>query len=195
MLRGMNISGTFSAFLRRETTFGSSCSIFRILNPLWKISLLRSKFFPKSILYRMDIQQESISKSGVSGSDIFRNLFKKWWNFLQTVNALIRRRVLRRLIWAYTVCQLPVLRFPVQKLLRVEPIDMGDKNIVERGASPEDVSILRLLFLQSYSLNQSSKQSIMTVKLITLPFGLLDQKVEIECFDQPHSSRKYSDSI
>ena len=111
------------------------------------------------------------------------------------MNALIRRRVLRRLIWAYTVCQLPVLRFPVQKLLRVEPIDKGDKNIVERVASPEDVSILRLLFLQSYSLNQSSKQSIMTVKLITLSFGLLDQKVEIECFDQPHNSRKYSDSI
>ena len=30
----------------------------------------------------------------------------KWLNYLQTVETLIRRRVLRRLIWVCTVCQL-----------------------------------------------------------------------------------------
>ena len=33
---------------------------------------------------------------------------KKWLNYLQTVETLIRRRVLRRLIWVCTVCQLPI---------------------------------------------------------------------------------------
>ena len=35
-------------------------------------------------------------------------LKKKWLNCLQTVETLIRRRVLRRLIWVYTVCKLSV---------------------------------------------------------------------------------------
>ena len=35
---------------------------------------------------------------------------KKWLNGLQTVETLTRRRVLRRLTWVCTVCQLPSLR-------------------------------------------------------------------------------------
>ena len=32
---------------------------------------------------------------------------EKWLNCLQTMETLIRRRILRRLIWVFTVCQLP----------------------------------------------------------------------------------------
>ena len=41
-------------------------------------------------LYNVDIPEES------------------WLNYLQTVETLIIRRVLRRLIWVWTVCQLPI---------------------------------------------------------------------------------------
>ena len=37
---------------------------------------------------------------------------EKWLNYLQTVETLIRRRVLRRLIWVCTVCQLPFYGSP-----------------------------------------------------------------------------------
>ena len=37
---------------------------------------------------------------------------EKWLNYLQTVETLIRRRVLRCLIWICTVCQLPFYGYP-----------------------------------------------------------------------------------
>ena len=37
---------------------------------------------------------------------------EKWLNYLQTVETLIRCRVLRHLIWGCTVCQLPFYRSP-----------------------------------------------------------------------------------
>ena len=37
---------------------------------------------------------------------------EKWLNYLQTVETLIRRRILRRLIWVCTVCQLPFYGSP-----------------------------------------------------------------------------------
>ena len=37
---------------------------------------------------------------------------EKWINYLQTVETLIRRRVLRRLIWVCTVCQIPFYGSP-----------------------------------------------------------------------------------
>ena len=48
-----------------------------------------------------------ISILGMSGYVIYRFLEKKWLNYLQTVKTLIRRRILWRLIWVCTVCQLP----------------------------------------------------------------------------------------
>ena len=37
---------------------------------------------------------------------------EKWLNYLQTGETLIRRRILRRLIWVCTVCQLPFYGSP-----------------------------------------------------------------------------------
>ena len=37
---------------------------------------------------------------------------EKWLYYLQTMETLIRRRVLRRLIWVCIVCQLPLEGFP-----------------------------------------------------------------------------------
>ena len=45
-------------------------------------------------------------------------LREKWLNYLQTVETLIRCRVLHRLIWVCTVCQLPFYRSPNCKGLR-----------------------------------------------------------------------------
>ena len=50
---------------------------------------------------------------GTSGYEIYIFLEKKkWLNYLQTVETLIRRRILRRLIWVCTVCQLPFYGSP-----------------------------------------------------------------------------------
>ena len=40
---------------------------------------------------------------------------EKWLTYLQTVETLIRRRILRRLIWVCTVCQLPFYGSPDYK--------------------------------------------------------------------------------
>ena len=47
---------------------------------------------------------------------------EKWLNQLQTVETLIRRRVLRRLIWVCTVCQLPFQGSPVYNGLKQDSI-------------------------------------------------------------------------
>ena len=47
-----------------------------------------------------------ISILGMSGYEIYIFLEKKWLNYFQTVETLIRRRVLQRLIWVCTVCRL-----------------------------------------------------------------------------------------
>ena len=44
-----------------------------------------------------------------------RAIRAKWLNYMQFVKTLIRRRVLRRLIWVRTVCQLPIsIQFQLQ---------------------------------------------------------------------------------
>ena len=43
---------------------------------------------------------------------------EKWLNYLQAVETLIRRRVLRRLIWVCTICQLPLSGSPDYNGLR-----------------------------------------------------------------------------
>ena len=43
---------------------------------------------------------------------------EKWLHNLQTVETLIRRRVLRRLIWVCTVCQIPFLGFSRQQWIK-----------------------------------------------------------------------------
>ena len=59
-----------------------------------------------------------ISILGMSGYEIYIFLKKKWLNYLQTVETLIRFCILRCLIWVCTVCQLPfrlqwvVTKFP-----------------------------------------------------------------------------------
>ena len=50
-----------------------------------------------------------ISNLGTPGYEILR---EKWLNYLQTVETLIRRHILRRLIWVCTVCQLPFYGSP-----------------------------------------------------------------------------------
>ena len=49
---------------------------------------------------------------GTPGYEIYIFLEKKWLNYLQTVETLIRRRVLRRLIWVCTICYLPFYGSP-----------------------------------------------------------------------------------
>ena len=44
---------------------------------------------------------------------------EKWLNYLQTVETLIRRRILRRLIWVCTVWQLPFYGSPDYNGLKV----------------------------------------------------------------------------
>ena len=70
--------------------------------------------FPKLPLKRLMKLSHTINwKSsftilGMSGYVRHVDILKeKYLNYLQTVETLIRRRVLRRLIWACTVCQLP----------------------------------------------------------------------------------------
>ena len=53
-----------------------------------------------------------ISILGTSGYEILHIPREKWLNYLQTVETLIRCRVLRRLIWVCTVCQLPFYGSP-----------------------------------------------------------------------------------
>ena len=48
----------------------------------------------------------SILGMSVCDFDISREK-KKWLKYLQTMETLIRRRNMRRLIWVFTVCQLP----------------------------------------------------------------------------------------
>ena len=56
-----------------------------------------------------------MSVLGTSGYEIYIFLEKKWLNYLQTVEILIRRHILRPLIWVCTVCQLPFYGSPDYK--------------------------------------------------------------------------------
>ena len=55
--------------------------------------------------------ESPISILGTSGYEIHIFL-EKWLNYLQTGETLIRSRILRRLIWVCTVCQLPFYGSP-----------------------------------------------------------------------------------
>ena len=48
---------------------------------------------------------------------------EKWLNYLQTVETMIRRRVLRRLIWVCTVCQSPFKGSPDYNGLNIIDIE------------------------------------------------------------------------
>ena len=56
--------------------------------------------------------ENPISILGTSGYEIYIFLEENGKTILQTVETLIRRRVLRRLIWVCTVCQLPFYGSP-----------------------------------------------------------------------------------
>ena len=60
-----------------------------------------------------------VSILGTSGYEIYIFLEKKWLHYLQTVKTLIRCRVLRRLIWVCTVCQLPFYGSPDYNGLKI----------------------------------------------------------------------------
>ena len=55
----------------------------------------------------------------MSGYEIYIFLQKKLLNYLQTLETLIRCRILRHLIWVCTVCQLPFCGSPDYNGLRI----------------------------------------------------------------------------
>ena len=54
---------------------------------------------------------------------------EKWLNYLQTVETLIRRRILRHLIWVCTVCQVPFYGYPDHNGLR-------GRDTLSKGVAP-----------------------------------------------------------
>ena len=70
------------------------------------VALLTHLFWVVSSTLMFCISPFQIRKRGIGYSHNSHALYKFLY-FMQTVYTLIRRRVLRRLIWVYTVCQCP----------------------------------------------------------------------------------------
>ena len=110
----------FSCYCYAIVLFKSNC--LKIVSFIWdwtSLKTCRTSLLSLLLIHcRLNILSHTvywkslISILGMSGYEIYIFLEKKWLNYLQTVETLIRFCILRRLIWVCTVCQLPFYGSP-----------------------------------------------------------------------------------
>ena len=84
------------------------CRVLQRLISVYTVCQCFNPFMPNRLFYLNSLDRSILYISGVWLVSIVIFVLKTLLNLMQTVYTLIRRRVLRRLIWVYTVFKCPI---------------------------------------------------------------------------------------